>query len=245
MSIEETVESKNIIYLGYIKLQLYEYRLNLPKYLFSKQDRKLLDIYSCSRCKEIALESKMCRNCNSLICQECIDSLTNSDQTNSENLILCNACKQVLNVCDIQKITKKGLEVLHVKCPSNNINCYEEFELKNLNNHLEHCKFFEGKAKCSGCGILDFTAKIKQHIEKCKEFLEECKYCTDLFYRKELKIHESNCYKKPRNCKMCTSAIDDENITLHPTKDVCMFNIINDIKDQIESKKFFYLIIDI
>jgi len=235
MSIEETDESNKKFYIGFTKLQLYEYRINLPKYLFSKRERKLLDIYSCGRCNEISLETRMCRNCNSLVCQECIDHLTNTDQINNENLILCIACEQILSITDIQKITKKGLEVLIVKCPSNNINCYEEFELKDLHSHLNTCKFFEGKGRCSACGLIDFTDKIKKHVEKCVEFLEECKYCAHLYLRKELKIHESTCYKKPRACKVCSGAIDDKNIALHPTKDICVINIIHELKEHIES----------
>ncbi len=238
MSLEEIDESKYNYYLGYTKLQLSEYRLNLPKYLFSKQDRKLLEIYSCGRCKEVALEPKMCRNCNSLVCQECIDNMIIPNQKNKENLILCVACEQVLSITDIQKITRRGLEALNVNCPSNNVNCYEEFQFKDLYSHLESCKFFEGKAKCSACGIVDLHSKIKKHIGECFEFLEECKFCSEIFLRKEIKIHESTCYRKPKECKMCLTAIDDENISMHPSKDICMITIVNDFKEQIESKSF-------
>jgi len=178
----------------------------------------------------------MCRNCNSLVCQICIDSISNSIQANNpENLILCIDCEQVLNISDITKITQKGLDMLHVQCPSNNINCFQEFELKDILEHLETCKYYEGKSRCSGCGFIDWTNKVKNHTKVCIEFLDECKYCGEYFKKKALNQHEKTCYKRPRICKLCTCLIDEENIHLHPSKDACMLNFINEVKSQLES----------
>lgn len=196
------------------------------------------------RCNEIAIGPKMCKNCNSLICQNCIDIISEEISDAESEIVKCFSCKENLNLIEIQKITNKGLEMLHIKCPSGNINCFEEITIKNLYLHLEKCGFYEGKAKCKGCGYIDWSNRVKLHIDHCKEFPQECKFCEELIPKKTLEEHEKTCYKRPKTCKTCAENLDEYNIMLHPTKDVCMMNVFNIMKKDFESKlKFLFNIL--
>jgi len=182
----------------------------------------------------------MCNLCNILICHNCVEKVLELPKEVQENQVLCNDCKNYLSIVDIQKVTRKGLDMLHVKCPSNNINCFDEYKLKDLNRHLETCKFFEGKARCNYCFLVDKTNKIKSHMETCKEMPIPCKYCEDLVERKLMLEHEETCYKKPKNCKTCKIKYEEGEIIDHlPTKDDCMLYLVKEISQKLESKNNF------
>ncbi len=181
----------------------------------------------------------MCRNCNGLTCQSCIDYLSDLIKLNPQKVIFCSDCEQLLNLRDVEMITKKGIEMIRIRCPSNNINCFEEIEIGELKKHLESCKFFDGKYKCSSCSVVDWQQPIKEHIKICPEHLDECNFCKEYFHKKDLKEHQKTCFKKPKMCKLCFSSLDDDNIHLHPSKDICIINIMNEVKSQIESNNKF------
>ncbi len=211
-------------------------KVEIPKYLCAKKDRNLLSIYSCNRCGDIAVEPKMCKICNILICQNCVEKVYDLPEE-AQAQITCNDCKNNLSFSEIQKFTRKGLEMLHIKCPSNNIMCYEELKLKDINSHLMTCKFFEGKARCNNCNLVDNTNTIIKHLETCKEIPIPCKYCEDLFKVYDMLKHEETCYKKPRSCKTCKIQYEEGKIIDHETtKDECMLNLVREISDKLESK---------
>lgn len=177
----------------------------------------------------------MCKFCNVLICQNCIDEVSEPDYI-LENNITCHECKNILNVTDIQKITRRGLEMLHVRCPSNNINCFDYYKIKDLSRHLETCKFYEGKSKCNFCGLIDKTNKIKTHMDTCKEIPIPCRFCEENIERKNIPEHEETCYKKPKNCKTCKMNLEENKENDHePTKDFCMLYLVNEISEKLES----------
>jgi len=243
MSKEENEESKYyLILLDYTRLNLLEYKINLPKYLCAKRDRNVLPLYTCNRCNEIAIEPKMCKNCSTLICQSCIDKITNIPEEMKEPPIKCNECKSVLNLSEINKNTKKGLENLNVKCPSKNKNCLDEHKLKDISKHLEICKFWEGKSKCNSCGLIESLSNIKKHIDVCKDLLIKCNYCDIFFKRKEITKHEyTSCINKPTNCKTCNIKYDKENTKIimndHPSKDSCMEYLVTELAKKLEGNK--------
>jgi len=185
----------------------------------------------------------MCRNCNSLVCYNCIENVSNTFKTNIDNIVNCLECETILNLVDIQKITRKGLDMLHIKCPSYNIKCNQEIQIKDLYSHLDSCEYFDGKSKCTGCEIIDWTKNIKNHVEICKEFLEKCRFCDFTEKRNLIKDHEKSCNKRPKNCNLCCSNIEYENLNFHPSKDICMINFLKDVKEQFESKLIYLLII--
>lgn len=194
----------------------------------------MLNIYSCSRCDEIPLEPKMCGNCNSLVCYICLDKLGDHLKSNPENKVKCNDCDLELSIIDIQRITKKGLDMLRIKCPSNDLNCYAQVQLKDLNSHLESCKFYKGKARCNYCGLIDSVYYIKNHFNNCSENSIKCKFCSEIIKIKQLKEHEKNCPERPYKCNLCSTDLEDENISLHPTKDNCSLNLINELRNIID-----------
>lgn len=177
----------------------------------------------------------MCKYCNVLICQNCIDrfSETNQDPTN----IKCYDCKNILQLSEIQKITQKGLNMIHVRCPSQNINCIEEFTLKEVYKHLEKCKFFPGKSKCNYCHVVEDRKNIEQHFDTCVNYPAECRYCEEEFQRNQLYEHELKCLSKPTNCRTCKIKFaEGEEIKHETTKDQCMLNYVRDIVEALESK---------
>jgi hypothetical protein len=226
----------NINQEGYTMLKIYDYKIEIPKYLCEKKDRNLLSIYSCNRCGDIAVEPKMCRVCNILICQNCVDKIYELPREKQVQ-IACNDCKNPLSLTEIQKCTRKGLEMLHIKCPSNNVMCYEGLKLKDINSHLQSCKFFEGRARCNYCNIVDKTNTIIKHLETCIEIPIPCKYCEDPIAKSIMLNHEETCYRKPKSCKTCKIAYEEGKIITHETtKDECMLKVVKEISEKLESK---------
>lgn len=180
----------------------------------------------------------MCKFCSTLICQNCIDKITELPIHIQESQIKCHECKNILNLTESHKITKKGMDMIHLRCPSDNVNCFEEYKLKDLYKHLEVCKYWEGKSKCNSCGYVDTTANIKKHIEVCADFLMPCKFCEDFIKRKDIPKHEDNCFKKPINCKVCHIKFSKENVQIkdHPSQDLCMINLVKEVAEKLESK---------
>lgn len=178
----------------------------------------------------------MCSNCNSLVCYTCLEKLGEHLNNNLKNTVSCSDCHQVLSLIPIQKITRKGLDMLRVKCPSNDLNCFQQINLKDLNTHLESCNYYQGKAKCNACFIIGSFNFIQNHIRNCTETLNKCKFCNEIVKKKLIKEHEIICAKKPSKCNVCSVTFDEMNIDYHPTKDVCITNIVNELRNLIDGK---------
>lgn len=178
----------------------------------------------------------MCENCNSLVCYICLDKIEDYSKNNPDNIVWCDDCEKVLSVVQIQKITRKGLDMLRVKCPSNDLNCFQQIKLKDINDHLLSCKYYDGKAKCNACGIIGSIDFIQNHFRNCIETNNKCKFCDEKIKKKHIKEHEATCAKKPEKCNVCAVTIDDSNINYHPSKDVCSINLINEFKNLIDGK---------
>lgn len=180
----------------------------------------------------------MCKYCSTIVCQTCVDKITDIPQEIRETQIKCHECKNILNVIDVHRNTKRGVENLHVNCPSANINCFEEVCLKDLYRHLEVCKYWEGKGKCNACGFVDTVSNVKKHLDVCKELLIPCNHCDEFFKRKEIPKHEATCFKKPTNCKVCNLKFSQGNVLMkdHPSKDLCVINLVKEVAEKLESK---------
>jgi hypothetical protein len=182
----------------------------------------------------------MCKYCSTLVCQSCIDRITDFPEEFQESPIKCGECKNVLILIEISKSTKKALENLNVKCPSKNKNCFDEYKLKDINKHLENCKYWEGKSKCNSCGLFETNNNLKKHIEICKQLLIPCRYCEEKFKRKEIPKHEDICPKRPLNCNRCNIKFDKNNIKIelndHPSKDNCLHYLVSEMSKKLESK---------
>ncbi len=177
----------------------------------------------------------MCKNCNRLICQKCIDIIAETIEKNNEDNSKCLKCLNDLNLVDLHNFMKKGLDNLNIKCPSNDLNCLEEIKIKDIFSHLETCKYYEGNSRCLGCGFVDTTKNIENHVETCFEFEEKCQFCGLLFKKKLLFDHEITCSKMPDKCKICSVKIKEDNYKLHPIDNVCIINAFKNVKKDYES----------
>jgi len=171
-----------------------------------------------------------------LVCNICLDKVEDYLKNNPENLIMCDDCQQVLSLIQINKIMRKGLDTLRVSCPSNDVNCLQQIQLKDIKAHLESCKYYKGNGKCISCGMICSLNVIENHIRNCSDTPYKCKFCFESIKKKLLQEHETTCSKKPTKCNLCSIIFDDTNINHHPSKDVCSINLVNDLRKIFDGK---------
>jgi hypothetical protein len=116
-----------------------------------------------------------------------------------------------------------------MRCPSLNDNCPPPVLYKNLLEHLEDCKYWQGYSKCLGCGLIGKTHSIEDHVTVCQFVYFKCEPCNNIVKRKDLQIHEETCKKINPNCDLCRvlkSRFDD-----HEEKMISKINNLENIID--------------
>lgn len=156
---------------------------------------------SCQICLNIAINPKMCEECEVLYCGNCSSNLYLNSK--SENLIICRNCPEPLNLKPLSKSLQRALDDFPLNCPSGNEKCNEPILYKDLIEHLDECKYWVEFSKCLGCGIIDKMQVIEDHISTCPFTYYKCEICSNICKRKDIEIHKELCKKPVLNCEMC------------------------------------------
>ena len=143
----------------------------------------------------------------------------------------CEKTKSFHKFSKIEIETKLDFDNLLISCPSREVICKETILNKNLNSHLENCKFWKGTYTCIGCGKFDILSEMECHVLICDQIVENCNFCNSSVKRIELPNHIEKCEYKTEKCNKCQENILFINVDKHSSKDECLYKIILDMKN--------------
>ena len=119
----------------------------------------------CLYCGNLAVNPKMCPNCEMLICNKCSSKISNIKQET-----FCKYCNQPLIRNDISKSLERNLNNLKIKCPSSDEHCKEVINYMDIINHLNICNNWDGFSRCCLCNYIDRTKNMENnHLNVCAE----------------------------------------------------------------------------
>lgn len=168
MKYYETLMQRIKLEYSHIKIP---YGLSLSDEIYSKE-------LKCAFCENIANESKMCIECDCLICNHCQVNITSNILQ-----INCINCKKKLKLKNLSKIKSKIFENLIVSCPSNfDFEKNEKREIRVCSDiivyrdilvHLENCKNFEKVFECRNCKFTSQLSNLRIHLiqKECNQYL--------------------------------------------------------------------------
>ncbi len=174
---EERIKEK---YDKFLKPLKYDYeKIIITPNLCLSDDLYFSDL-KCILCNNIALEPKMCIQCDGLYCNLCIKSITNKFGENYD----CFLCKNKLKLKGLNKKLNQLLNNLILSCPSNfdyEKNCLKEDKIcrdiviyRDMIEHLNVCMHMERYVKCTNCSYSGFYTQVFKHLiqMKCNEYLK-------------------------------------------------------------------------
>jgi WD40 repeat protein len=122
-------------------------------------DDKALPYITCLICNHISIVPKMCPNCESLFCLDCIDK-------HMEESKLCPCCKEfTYSMTRPNKTIQKIYRDVKVTCPA----CKDIVYYTEILVHFNHCKKITKKAVCNQCKFTDTISNMETH--ECDECL--------------------------------------------------------------------------
>jgi WD40 repeat protein len=126
-------------------------------------DDKSAFYITCHLCNNIAIAPRMCTNCESLFCLECIDK-------HFQDSRLCPNCKEFsYKMAKPNKTIQKLYKNIKIVCPA----CEESVYYTEILIHINQCKKIQRKAVCNYCKYTDSIEKLEDH--KCEEALSPIK----------------------------------------------------------------------
>jgi hypothetical protein len=175
---EEKLMKNYDIFIKEIKTELSFLKIPIDLCLSDEIYAKEL---KCAFCENVAIECKMCIECDSLICYQC--QIFISSEKNNNKLVNCINCKNKLNLKNFSLIKSKILENLILSCPSNFD--YEKNEKKKIRLcddiivfrdillHLVNCRHYEKLFECRNCKFTSKLTNVKYHLinKECSTYL--------------------------------------------------------------------------
>jgi len=174
---EQIIKEK---YDKFLKPLVWEYsKVTIPSQL-CLSDEIYYDQLKCIFCKNIAIESKMCIQCDNLYCNFCIKNITNE----LNNKFKCLSCDKNLRFKQLNKVLFGMFQNLILSCPSNfdyfnncmilEKKCRDIVIFRDLIEHLNICKHIEKYVQCVNCNYSGLYSQVYTHLiqRQCNEYLK-------------------------------------------------------------------------
>jgi hypothetical protein len=161
----------------------------------------------CSICLEIVRNPKLCKSCQHMFCNDCINKQL------SKSKFCPNRC--VYKDQEVNLIFKKILYKIEFKCLYYKSGCNSIILYENFDKHIESCIWGDYKCLSPGCLIIANFRDIKSHVEKCPLKLVYCDFCLKEVCKKNYESHYEECSNKEVTCEYCKLKITNKEYLKH------------------------------
>ncbi|CAH1262956.1 TRAF3 [Branchiostoma lanceolatum] len=163
------------------------------QYVFPLEDR-----YKCPICSN-ALDAPRQTSCGHRFCDRCLQ------QAFRKGTARCPVDKEVLSADEVfrDRCAEREILQLVVYCPNKEAGCKEQLPLKELESHLQECKYtrVECVHKGQGCDVLFPRHQLAEHLEKECNFRQvSCKFCSETIPLALVQDHLMQCPKATMSC---------------------------------------------
>lgn len=174
-------------------------------------DPPLESKYECPICL-MGLRSAVQTPCGHRFCRSCIEkSIRDTGQK-------CPVDNEMLLEEQLfaDNFAKREILSLTVRCP--NVSCRGKMELRQLDNHLEECKF--ATVACPQCEDLVLKSQLEEHkTEECLRRIIACADCLQPFLFEERQVHEMICPFANVVCQYCNLELIRDQLESHRDTD--------------------------
>ncbi|KAL7831030.1 hypothetical protein SRHO_G00305320 [Serrasalmus rhombeus] len=170
-------------------------------------DPPLESKYECPICL-MGLRSAVQTPCGHRFCNSCIKkSIRDTGQK-------CPVDNEVLTEDQLfpDNFAKREILSLTVRC--RNVGCNEKMELRNLENHVPHCKF--ATVPCHQCKESVCKSELEEHINhECLRRLVTCPDCAANIIIADKQFHEQMCPFANTVCEYCNMELIRDQLASH------------------------------
>eukprot|EP00736_Rhodelphis_marinus_P007294 Rmarinus@m.6756 len=179
--------------------------------------RNFIDHFRCSACNYFGA-SWMVLPCGCILCEDCIDARTESDD------MKCPACDKEFSRGEVRPCRDRNSQtaMLVVRCqaPGRGNGCEWEGKLDSREGHVAECGYHPMGCPHEGCEAQPLRKDLDNHKEKCGYQLIKCCHplCTILFQQQsqdDKSAHEATCGKMLVACESCWKKVCKEDMQLH------------------------------
>ncbi|CAH1262955.1 TNF receptor-associated factor 3-like [Branchiostoma lanceolatum] len=159
----------------------------------------LEDRYKCPLCVRCLRKPRQSVECGHRFCENCLVEELRKDAPK------CPVDKQALspNAVFPDRCAEREIGQLMVNCVNKKAGCEVQVSIKELEGHLEECKYatIECIHKSNGCNVQIPRCHLAEHLEKDCQFRQEpCKFCQELIPLAQTEDHTKQCLKAPSSC---------------------------------------------
>eukprot|EP00736_Rhodelphis_marinus_P003153 Rmarinus@m.6758 len=179
--------------------------------------RNFIDHFRCSACNYFGA-SWMVLPCGCILCEDCIDARTESDD------MKCPACDKEFSRGEVRPCRDRNSQtaMLVVRCqaPGRGNGCEWEGKLDSREGHVAECGYHPMGCPHEGCEAQPLRKDLDNHKEECGYRLVKCCHplCSAFFqqqHQDDRLAHEDGCGKMPVACDLCQEEMCKENIQSH------------------------------
>ena len=155
--------------------------------------------FECSICTNLFFKPKLCAECETVICEECLISVIEATgkcpHCQHENPKLTKPQRMYTNLMNKVKV-KCG------NCQMKDPLTYEQL----LTSHAKEC--IQKSTPCPlDCGeIMKSKSQYKAHYKQCKNSSNKCNFCASDFPQKDFENHEKVCGEIEILCDHCSES---------------------------------------
>ncbi|XP_035671213.1 TNF receptor-associated factor 3-like [Branchiostoma floridae] len=163
------------------------------QYVFPLDDR-----YKCPICSSV-LDAPRQTSCGHRFCDRCLQQAFRKGDAH------CPIDKEVLSANEVfrDRCAEKEILQLVIYCPNREFGCKEQLPLKELESHLQECKYTRVECihKDQGCDALFPRHQLAQHLEKECNFRQvSCKFCSEGIPLALMQDHLAQCPRAMASC---------------------------------------------
>eukprot|EP00736_Rhodelphis_marinus_P003137 Rmarinus@m.6759 len=179
--------------------------------------RNFIDHFRCSACNYFGA-SWMVLPCGCILCEDCIDARTESDD------MKCPACDKEFSRGEVRPCRDRNSQtaMLVVRCqaPGRGNGCEWEGKLDSREGHVAECGYHPMGCPHEGCEAQPLRKDFDEHVEGCDFRLLVCQHdgCSETFQQRhfdEKVVHEEGCGRKPVVCDLCSENMLNERLNTH------------------------------
>ena len=157
--------------------------------------KEIFSRVTCSICTLIPYEPLECRNCNAVVCKDCIELWRRK-----ECILKCGGENYDLP----SRILRDIINSIVINCKNSHKGCNTNLRIDYMKSHELECDYDEIKCPFTECNVFNIRKEINEHIEKCEYNRIICKYCKLYFKKSLFNSHiENDCEEVLIECEKC------------------------------------------
>lgn len=154
------------------------------------EEIQLLSNLECPIDNMISINSFMCKKCETIFCQDCIENWKNKSK------VCPMRCNPIELISVDKTIIKSQLNKIKLFCKYQSQGCFEKILIQDMVRHEKICDF--RPAKCEKCQEQVPISMINSHIfENCHKNTIKCIICYKDLTLREFTLHLEVCMSNP------------------------------------------------